>query len=169
MPSEAAPRTAETSLVRHRGGQGNGSDSVEVSHVRRRLLQATEQARSHAKARREQVGGAERDYAVFLEQVAVPLIRQVANVLKAEGQPFSAFTPTAGPRLAYDRGRDDFIEFRLDTDGDVPQVIGTTSRTRGSRTVVESRPIRPESGPAALTEEDVLEFLATAVEPWLER
>jgi hypothetical protein len=142
---------------------------VEVSQVRRRLLQAAEQARARAKARREQTAAAEREYVVFLEQVAVPLTRQVANVLKAEGQSFTAFTPTAGPRLAYDKGRDDFIEFRLDTEGDQPHVVGTTSRTRGSRTVVESRPVKPEAGPAALTEEDVLEFLATAVEPWLER
>jgi hypothetical protein len=150
---------------------------LEVSQVRRRLLLATEQAKERAKGRREQNAAAEAAYATFLEQVAVPVAKQVANVLKAEGLPFTAFTPGNGLRLAYDRGRDDFVEISLDADGDVPQVVGRTSRTRGSRTIVEITPLfangASEAGaradPAALSEEDVLEFLATAVGPWLER
>jgi hypothetical protein len=166
--TDAIAPTAVTNLVRP-ALVTDGSSRVEVSHVKRRLLQATEAARGRAKSRREHNAAAEQDYAVFLAQIAVPVTRQVANVLRAEGQPFTTFTPGSGPRLAYDKGRDDFIEIGLDTDGDAPVVVGRRSHTRGSRTVVDVQPIGAGARPADLTDEDVLEYLATALEPWLER
>jgi hypothetical protein len=89
--------------------------------------------------------------------------------LKAEGYAFTVFTPGGGLRLASDRTRDDFIELALDTSGDRPQVVGRISHARGSRTLDEERPVKPGAAPDAITEDDVLEFLLTALEPWLER
>ena len=97
------------------------------------------------------------------------MTKQVAAVLKAEGHSFTVFTPRGGLRLAWDRTRDDYIELELDTTSDDPQVIGRISRTRGSRTLGEERPIKPGTAPGALTEEDVLAFLTDALQPWLER
>lgn len=119
--------------------------------------------------RRSRAADAERAYAAFLENVATPLFRQVAASLKAEGHSFTVFTPAGGLRLALDRGREDFVELALDIEGDQPQVIGRISRTRGSRRLDEERPIRPGAGPDAVSEEDVLEFVAAAIEPWLAR
>lgn len=110
---------------------------------------------------------AERDYAVFLEETAVPLLRQVANVLKVERRAFTLSTPAGGVRLALDRGHEDFLSLALDTTGDSPQVVATTSYTRGSRTIVETRPVRAGIGPGSLTEEDLLEFVVASLEPWL--
>jgi len=48
-------------------------------------------------------------------------------------------------------------------------VTGRVRRTRGSRTIDEERPVKPGAGPDAVSEEDLLEFLLGALEPWLER
>lgn len=142
---------------------------MEVSQVRRRLKTAIDTARHRAQERRQRAGAAERAYASFLNDVATPVTRQVANALKAEGYSFSVFTPGGGLRLASDKTRDDFIDFSLDAASDTPQVLGRISHSRGSRTLDEERPVKPGASPETLTEDDVLEFLVHALEPWLER
>jgi len=126
-------------------------------------------AREQARQRRERSDEAEKAYADFLEKIAAPLARQVAGALKAEGFTFTVSAPERGLRLSSDRGRDDFVELALHVEGDQPQVIGRIRRTRGSRTLDEERPMKPGAPPQDLTEEDVLEFLVHALEPWLER
>lgn len=142
---------------------------MEVSLVRQRLIQSITAARERTQARRVQSAEAERAFETFLETVATPLVRQVANALNAEGYAFTVFTPGGGLRLASDRGRDDFVEIALDTTADRPQVIGRIRHSRGSRTLDEERPLKAGASPESLTEEDVLDFLVTALEPWLER
>ena len=142
---------------------------MEVSLVRNRLRRAIDAARERAQQRRLQASDAERAYDAFLQHVATPVIRQMANALKVEGYAFTVFTPGGGLRLASDRGRDDYIEFALDTSAEPPQVMGRISHTRGSRTREYEQPIKPGAPPEALTEEDVLAFLLEALQPWLER
>jgi hypothetical protein len=142
---------------------------MEVSLVRKRLKAAIDAARDHAQRRRQRVADAERAYDTFLTDVATPVAKQVANALKAEGYSFTVFTPGSGLRLASDRAREDFIEFALDTSGDRAEVIGRVSRQRGSRTLDAEMPVKRGAAPDAISEEDVLEFLASALEPWLER
>jgi hypothetical protein len=93
----------------------------------------------------------------------------VASALKAEGYPFTVSTPGDGLRLASDHGRDDFVEFALDTSGDYPQVIGRISQSRGSRRLEDERPVKADTPPDALTEDDVLDFVMQALESWLAR
>jgi len=142
---------------------------VEVSIVRKALVSAIERSRARASQRRQAVAQAEDTYRQFLEFKAVPVARQLAQALKAEGLPFTVFTPSGGLRLASDHGRDDYIELLLDTSGPSPQVMGRVSRVRGSRTLTREDPVRAGVAPADLTEEDVLVFLVEALEPWLER
>jgi hypothetical protein len=142
---------------------------VEVSQVRRRLQAAIAAAREGAQRRRQRASEAETAYDTFLAQVATPLARQIANALQAEGYAFTLSTPGRGLRLALDRGRDDFIELALETDGDELTVIGRIRRTRGSRTLEEERPIRRGASPDQLSEQEVLDFFSSALEPWLER
>ena len=125
-------------------------------------------AREAAKVRREHRANAERTYDVFLRTVAVPVAQLMVNVLRVEGHAFTLSTPAGGLRIAEDRGRDDFIELVLDT-ADPRQVIGRTRSTRGSRTLTDERPVKPGATPDAISEEDVLTFLLSALEPWLER
>jgi hypothetical protein len=142
---------------------------VEVSNVRRQLRHAMDRAKARAQQRRQHTADAERAYATFLEDIATPTTKMLANALKAEGYPFTVSTPTGGLRLASDRGRDDYVEFALDGSGDTPAVVGRIRYTRGSRTIEDERPIKPGAAPQELSEADVLTFLVDALEPWLER
>lgn len=146
----------------HNGG-------VEISTVRNQLARATEAARLRNQRRRELTAEAERGFQLFLDKVATPVTKMVANVLKSEGHHFMAFTPGGGVRLASETSRDDYIEFALDTMAEPPQVVGRISQTRGSRTLSDERPVKAGTAPEAITEEEVLAFLLNALEPWLER
>ena len=143
--------------------------AVEVSLVRNRLNRAIEVARERAQQRRQRTAAAERAYDTFLQDIATPVTRLVANSLKVENHAFTVFTPGGGLRLASDRGRDDYVEFALDGSAEPPQVVGRIRRARGSRTLDEERPIKPGTLPEELSEEDVLTFLLDALQPWLER
>ncbi len=142
---------------------------MEVSQVRRRLKSAIEASRERAARQRERVAEAQRAYETFLTDIAIPVARQLANAMKVEGYSFTVFTPGDGLRLASDRGRDDYIEIGLDTTGDKPDVMARVSQQRGSRTIDEEKPVKRGASPNELTEEDFLEFLLGALEPWLER
>jgi hypothetical protein len=142
---------------------------LEVSQVNKRVKNAIEQARASAQARRTAAASAEKAFAVFLETVATPVSRQVVNALKVANISFTLGTPGGGLRLAAERGRDDYIEFVLDASGELPQAAGRVSISRGSRTTDEVVPVKPGSAIEELTDEDVLEFLVAALEPWLER
>ena len=142
---------------------------MEISHVRKQLKQAIDHARDRAQQRRQRTTEAERAYETFLEQIATPVTRQVANALKSEGYAFTVFTPGGGLRLASDRSRDDYVDLALDASGDRPQVVAHISQTRGSRTLEDERPLKRGAAPGEITEADVLEFWVDVLEPWLER
>ena len=142
---------------------------MEISLVRKRIQAAMTTARDRAKQRRQKADEAERAYTTFLEALAGPLARQIVTALRAEGYSFTVSTPGRGLRISLDQGRDDFIELALSTDSDQPHVVGHVRRTRGSRTLDEERPVKPQVGPQDVSEDDLLEFLARALEPWLER
>jgi hypothetical protein len=145
------------------------SCTVEVSEVRKRVTASIERARTQAQERRQRNADAEKAYGTFLENVAGPLAKQVVNVLKGVGPGFTVFTPNGGLRLDADKGRDDHIEFALDLEDDTPQVVIRARYTRGSRTLEDVQPIKPHTGPADLTDADVLDALLVALEPWLTR
>ena len=142
---------------------------MEVSQVRRRIQAAIGASRDRAQQRRQRAADAESAYDRFLAEVATPLARQIANVLNTEGYAFTVATPGRGLRLALDRGRDDFIELVLETNADLPTVVGRVRRTRGSRTIEDERPIKAGATPDQLGEDDLLEFFVSSLEPWLER
>jgi hypothetical protein len=133
------------------------------------LKTAIEAGRERAHRRRERAADAQRAYEVFLTDVAIPVARQLARAMKAEGYAFTVFTPGAGLRLASDRARDDFIELTLDTSGDRAEVFARISQQRGSRTLDEEVPVKRGASPSEISEDDVLEFLVGALEPWFER
>jgi hypothetical protein len=141
---------------------------MEVSVLRRRLAETIETARRTANDRRARADDAARAYSQFLETVAVPLFRQVANVLKASGYHFSVFTPSGTVRLMSDRNPEDYIELSLDTSGDEPMVLGKSSRIRGRRVVERERAVA-EQTVAHLTEEHLLQYLLKELEPFVEK
>ena len=141
---------------------------METSDVRRQITQTIDRAKRGAADRRARNDEAAREYGIFLERIAVPLFRQVANVLKAENYAFRVFTPSGSVRLMSETHAEDYIELSLDTSGDRPAVTGSTSRARGRRVIESERQLG--QGPIRdLTEQDVLDFLVTEIEPFFSR
>jgi len=132
-------------------------------------MHAIDRAKARAQQKRQRAADAERAYAAFLEDIATPTTRMLANALKAEGYQFTVSTPSGGLRLASDRGRDDYVEFALDNAGEPATVIGRRRHTRGSRTLEDERPVKVGAMPQDVSDADVLAFLVDALEPWLER
>ncbi len=117
---------------------------MDVSDLRKRILRALEDARKEGAARRLENDQAAAAYAQFLSEIAVPLFRQAATVLRAEGHPFTANTPAGSVRLVSDHAAGDFVEVELDVSAPQPQVLGRTSLARGSSSrglVVEEHPV----------------------------
>ena len=141
---------------------------MDVSDVRKQVLATIERAKRLEAERRARSDEAARDFPVFLERVAVPLFRQVAQILKAHNYAFSIFTPSNGVRLMSDRSSDDFIELSLDTRGERPVVVGHVTRGRGRRILESERPIG-SGAISELTEDDVLAFVMKELEPFVER
>jgi len=127
-----------------------------------------DRAKRSASERRARNDEAARAYERFLDQIAIPLFRQVAGALKASSYHFTVFTPGGSVRLMSDKTAEDFIELSLDTSGERPQVLGHASRARGRRVVESERPIA-QKAVSDLTDEDVLEFVLKEIEPFVER
>jgi len=139
---------------------------METSEVRKRLLQTIERAKQQAAERRTRNDEAARAFGPLLDGIAVPLVRQLAQALRAEGHLFNVFTPSGSVRLMSERNADEFIELFLDTTAREPRVVGRTRRGRGGRVLEFEEEL---GAPAALTEEDVLAFLLKALEGFVER
>ena len=138
---------------------------MDVSELRKRIIHALDDARREATSKRQARTDAERQWEAFLATVAVPLVKQAATVLRAEGQLFTAETPAGSVKLVSDGSPGTFLEFVLDdASSGEPQVVGRTSVSQGrGRQQVDERPIAPGKSIAALGEQEVAAFLVTAV------
>jgi hypothetical protein len=141
---------------------------MEVSAVRKQVHAAIERGKKAAAEQRERADLLSREYDAFLPDVAVPLFRQVATVLKAEGHPFTVSTPGGSVKLAADKNNSDFIELALDVAGGEPQVLLRSTRARGRRVVEKERPI-PAGALTAVTDDQLLAMLLEELEPFLSR
>jgi hypothetical protein len=141
---------------------------MEISRVRQGLNDTMARARRESADRRARADAAARGFDSFLTRVAVPLVRQVVNVLRSESHGFSMFTPPASVRLQSDKSAEDFIEISLDTSGDAPRVVGRVSWSRGRRGVDVER-VLASGDPDAITEEELFEFLLKELAPLVER
>src|SRR5204863_370470 len=137
---------------------------MEVSEVRKRVLETIERARRGAAEKRGRVDEASRAYELFLNRTAVPMFRQISMALKAEGLPFTVITPGGSVRLTSDRSGDDYIELSLETGGDHPAVIAHVSRARGRR-VLEFEELIGGAAIDEITEEELLWSVMKALEP----
>ena len=80
--------------------------------------------------RRTEADAAARAYDQFLATLAVPMLKQAIDVLKAERQTFVLNAPAGSVRMASEGAADTFLEFVLDSTGNRPQVLGRVSRAR---------------------------------------
>jgi hypothetical protein len=135
--------------------------------IRNRLRAEIEAARRTGAERRARASAVSRAYDVFLENLAIPVFRTMANVLRAEGIPFEVQTPSGAVRLVADRTRDDAIEMVLDATVDPPQPMFVTTRTRGSRLLRTERPVKERASVESISEDEVIEQLIEELRPWL--
>jgi hypothetical protein len=140
---------------------------MDVALIRKRLKTEIDQARRTAAERRERSKAATRAYETFLEEIAVPTFRQVANVLRVEGLPFEVQTPLGGVRLVSDRNRDDALSLELDTTQDPPQVMLSSMRTWGSRVLQTERAVKERTAIELISQEDLLDRVLEELRPWL--
>ncbi|HEY8536241.1 MAG TPA: hypothetical protein VIL25_07320 [Vicinamibacterales bacterium] len=143
--------------------------ALETADVRKRIRETIDRARREAAERRARNELATDAYNRFRQDILIPVARQVANVLRAEGYAFAVHTPADQVLFASERSRDDFIEFRLDTTGPRPQVVARIEQRKGRETLVEERPLRPGVQIEHITDRDVLDFLADAIEGFVSR
>ena len=143
---------------------------MDTGELRRRILRALEESKNDAALRRTEADAAGRAYDEFLERVAVPMLKQSIDVLKAERQNFVLNAPAGSARMVSSGSPDTFLEFVLDKGSSRAQVLGRVSRARGrQRVVVDERPVATGKAIADLTEEDVAAFLVTEIPRLLER
>ena len=142
---------------------------MEVSDVRKRVREILDRSKHHADTRRGRNDEAKRAFEQFLEATAIPIVRQVASILRAEGHLFTISTPSGSVRMTSDRRPTDFFEIALDTSGYMPRVVGHTSRGGRGGNVTEYEQTVGSGDPATLTEEDVLTFVIREVEPFVEK
>lgn len=141
---------------------------MEISIVRQRVREAMDRAKRQSAERRARADTASRAFDAFLTATAVPLVRQLANVLRADGYLFNVFTPSGSVRLMSDKSAEDFIEIALDARSDPPRVMCHTSRSRGRR-VLDAERVVASGDPALVTEEELLTLLLKELEPFVER
>ena len=136
---------------------------MDVSDLRQRILRALDAGKPDAPARqRGQVDDARAAYERFLENVAVPMLKQAQGILKAEAHAFSVHTPAGSARLVSDAYPKTFLEFVLDVAGG-PRVLGRVSISRGSRVNVEEQPIASGKAIGDLNDDDVAAFFVTEI------
>lgn len=141
---------------------------MQTSDVRKQVLAGIERAKRSAVERRSKTDEASRGFEGFLQNVAVPLFRQVASALKPEGYSFQVFTPGGSVRLMSERSSEEYIEIALDTTGKDPVVVGHTSRTRGRRVIDSERAIT-SSSPGVVEEQTLLDYVVGELESFVDR
>src|SRR5262249_30486841 len=141
---------------------------MEIADVRKRVNDTIARARKRTTDRRERTDTASRAFERFLSNIAVPLVRQVANVLRTENYPFSVFTPPESVRLMSERSAEDYIEIWLDTSGHTPRVVAHVSRSRGHRGFDAHRVIG-SGDPDTITDAQLLDFLMEELELLVEK
>jgi hypothetical protein len=132
---------------------------MDVSDLRKRILRALDEARKEASTRRRATDEAAQAYETFLSRVAVPLVRQAAQVLNATGETYAVHTPAGSVRLVSEKSAQTFVELALDATGRQCAVVGRVSLARGRGVIVDERPLAQGKSISDLTEEDVSGFL----------
>jgi len=142
---------------------------LEVVQIRRRLQSRLADLKRAAGVRRERVAVAEKAYETFLSGIAMPTFATFAQALSAEGYPYHVVTPGGQVRLVSERSNRTFIDLRLDTSGPSALVVAEVSRERGSRVLSDERSVAEDVAIDAITDEQVVDFLLTAMADLIER
>jgi len=134
---------------------------MDVAALRKRILRELDRpgaVKAGAAERRASGDSARQKFARLLDTTIVPLLKQTADILKAEGSLCRVHTPADQARLAFDRSPEDFVEIMLDA-AVPPHVIGRSSARKKGGTIVEDRIIGVGKEVDEITDEDVVAYL----------
>ncbi len=141
----------------------------DVADVRQRLRRMIEQARHDAAERRKRAETDTEAAERFLESVAVPVMQQVATVLRAEGLGFRLSTPAGSVRLVSEGQNQDYVDLSVDATSDPVTILTEVAHVRGRRVSTVERPLAPDVPLDQLTDEHVLAFLLDALKVFVAR
>lgn len=144
-------------------------DTLEIGEVRRRVRLRIEALKHEAAQHRVQVDAATEAYGPWLEHVGIPLFRQFANVLRAEGLLFRLVTPAGIARIEAERSADDHLELTLDTERRPPAIVIRRSYTRGGQGFADERVVAEGIEYDHVSPTQVLDVLIEDATPFLFR
>jgi len=134
---------------------------MDVAALRKRILRELDRpgaVKATTAERRASGDTARQQFARLLDTTIVPLLKQTADILKAEGSLCRVATPSDHAQLSFDRSSEDFVEIMLDT-AMPPHVIGRSSARKKGGTVVEDRIIGVGKEIDEISDEDVVAYL----------
>ena len=134
---------------------------MDVAALRKRILRELDRpgtVKPSSADRRATGDTARQQFARLLDTTIVPLLKQTADILKAEGALCQLHTPSDMVKLAFDRSPEDFVEIMLDT-AMPPHVIGRSSVRKKGGTLVEDRIIGVGKEVEEINDEDVVGYL----------
>ncbi|HXE79740.1 MAG TPA: hypothetical protein VNK41_03245 [Vicinamibacterales bacterium] len=141
---------------------------MENADVRRRVRQAIAEAKRRASDRRRRLDDASRAWDAARPRMVIPLARQLAQALTAEGIRLQVSTPSDRVLIASEHRPEERVELALEAGDDDAVLIARVYRSREG--VVEERALaRSAGGIEELTEERLLDALLAALEPWMAR
>ena len=137
---------------------------MDISELRKRIVRAIEEAKREAAARRARLDEAVTAYDVFLNRIAIPMLKQTTTIVNASGGTFVVSTPAETVRMSARQAPETYLEIALDRTVDEPEVVGRVSLARGRQgIIVDERPIAPGRPIEKLTEEDLADYLVKVV------
>ena len=142
---------------------------TEVAEVSRRVRQMIERARADATERRARADADTEIAQRFIQDVATPVARQVASVLRSEGFAFRLSTPPGAVRLVSEARTENDLDVAVDTTVDPVTITTEVSHERGRRVSTVERPLRADAALSALTDQDVLLFFLEALPTFVAR
>jgi hypothetical protein len=142
---------------------------LEMVEVQRRLTHRLAELRRAAAERRGEAARAREAYELVLDAEIAPTVRQLAQVLKAQGYNFSVQTPAGAVRMVTERSADDFLEIALDVTRRPAAVLARVQYTRGRRLLDDERVVAEGEVIGALEAERVLQVLLDLIEPFVEK
>jgi hypothetical protein len=136
---------------------------MNTGDLRKQILRALDEARKSSTDRRQAMDEARQAWEQFLE-MATPLVKQAATILRGEGHLFAANTPADGLRLTSETSPQIYLEFELDVAGAAPHVTGRVSYTKSrQQAVVEEQSLAFGKPVRELNETDVAAYLVTEI------
>jgi hypothetical protein len=143
---------------------------MEPSVLRKRVREAIDAARHAAAARRAAGDAAALAWRSVRDSVVTPAWQQTVQVLRAEGHLLQVSTPGDTVRVRSEKNPQDGVELALESGSQGPFLLQRVTTTRGREVTSDERvAVSGTDTIAAITEEQAIALLLSALAPFFER